>query len=350
MPYEKLDTTPSLYSHAQAAMQKGGLTRETMTVFLLAQAHPLLKVLPAQQAEDKDNTTQVLQEVALPSTERSILNQGVLPSQGNYIPQKFGLTTRRALFQCPMSLLTGRNQASSASFLMRQNRSFTQSLANKVTETILTGVESDTQTNSQPTKGLSQVYDGSGTRLDDKIISAGGTTTDKQSSAWFLNWDGGNGIGLSYGFGGTMGVSKVIEKGVNHANPASDSSKEIYHYEFYDQSIGVNYFNPYAAVRLANLDRPALNNGTLSALSLGKAFIRSLNRLADHVDVNSMNTGIFCSNELIGALQIEFYGSTFGAGGRMGETNMAPNVMNFNSIPVHRERALALYNEAVLTI
>jgi len=346
---EALGVTPSLFTRARGNLERDGMSPEAFTAYLLSISHPILNRLPSMPT-GKDNVTYVRSQVSLPKTMQAVINKGVKASMANFVPAKFGITSRRALFKIPLSMLTGRLATQAATFLMEQQRSFSQSLSDDVANVLFYGGASDIPIDFEATRGLDEYFTGpSQDVVGKRQINLSGTNVGKQTRVYMIYYGPQGGVEIQYPQMGSLGMMKSVDDTTLHSDPVNDPTAfDKYHLEYYDQAIGLCMKNPHGVALLDNVDREDLKTGAFSARELGKALIRMQTALSENIqDWGPGNTTIFCSFDFLGALKLEFYDSTFGAGGRMSETNRTPMVMNFGGIDIVREPAIGAMNRAI---
>lgn len=240
------------------------------------------------------------------------------------------------------SLYNTRKPGEREAWRLRKDQGYMRGLARTAVKTVFYG---DRAKNSRDAMGLANIVVPGSEAFGDRIINAGGTTANKQTSIWLINWrpdgmylffpQGGEGPGLSVR---DMGERYITDKnGKDYLGMVTE----------FGWDIGVALYDPECVARISNIDTTKLSkkNSTATSADLIDLMTQAVEMMPDD---NSGKLAFYMNDTLRSVLrrQIANKDNVFLS---MGEV-AGREVIKFGDIPVHKLGSDVLLNtEAVLS-
>lgn len=136
----------------------------------------------------------------------------------------------------------------------RQDEGFMRGLARTVVRKMFSG---DPSKDSRDMTGLDNILSPTNPAFKDRILNAGGTTADKQTSIYLVNWDP-SACYLFYPENGSDAGLKVENKGEQYAFDTNGNRFLALITEF-SWNVGLAVYDPEKVVRIANIDTTKLS-------------------------------------------------------------------------------------------
>ena len=240
------------------------------------------------------------------------------------------------------SLYNTRKQGEREAWRLRKDQGFMRGLARTAVKSVFYG---DRASNSRDAMGLANLVVPSSEAFGGRIINAGGTTADKQTSIWLINWRP-DGMYLFYPQGGEgpgLTVRDMEEQYVTDKN-GKDFLAMVTEFGW---DIGVALYDPECVARISNIDTTKLSkkNSTATSADLIDLMTQAVEMMPDD---NSGKLAFYMNDTLRSVLrrQIVNKDNVFLS---MGEV-AGREVIKFGDIPVHKLGSEVLLNtEAVLS-
>lgn len=240
------------------------------------------------------------------------------------------------------SLYNTRKPGEREAWRLRKDQGFMRGLARTAVKSVFYG---DRASNSRDAMGLANLVVPSSDAFGGRIINAGGTTADKQTSIWLINWRP-DGMYLFYPQGGEgpgMTVRDMEEQYVTDKN-GKDFLAMVTEFGW---DIGVALYDPECVARISNIDTTKLSkkNSTATSADLIDLMTQAVEMMPDD---NSGKLAFYMNDTLRSVLrrQIVNKDNVFLS---MGEV-AGREVIKFGDIPVHKLGSDVLLNtEAVLS-
>lgn len=240
------------------------------------------------------------------------------------------------------SLYNTRKPGEREAWRLRKDQGFMRGLARTAVNTVFYG---DRATNSRDAMGLANIVVPGSKAFGCRIINAGGTTADKQTSIWLINWRP-DGMYLFYpqvGEGPGLSVRDMGEQYVTDKN-GKDFLAMVTEFGW---DIGVALYDPECVARISNIDTTKLSkkNSTATSADLIDLMTQAVEMMPDD---NSGKLAFYMNDTLRSVLrrQIANKDNVFLS---MGEV-AGREVIKFGDIPVHKLGSDVLLNtEAVLS-
>ena len=240
------------------------------------------------------------------------------------------------------SLYNTRKQGEREAWRLRKDQGFMRGLARTAVKSVFYG---DRASNSRDAMGLANLVVPSSEAFGGRIINAGGTTADKQTSIWLINWRP-DGMYLFYPQGGEgpgLTVRDMEEQYVTDKN-GKDFLAMVTEFGW---DIGVALYDPECVARISNIDTTKLSkkNSTATSADLIDLMTQAVEMMPDD---NSGKLAFYMNDTLRSVLrrQIVNKDNVFLS---MGEV-AGREVIKFGDIPVHKLGSDVLLNtEAVLS-
>lgn len=240
------------------------------------------------------------------------------------------------------SLYNTRKPGEREAWRLRKDQGFMRGLARTAVKSVFYG---DRASNSRDAMGLANLVVPSSDAFGGRIINAGGTTADKQTSIWLINWRP-DGMYLFYPQGGEgpgLTVRDMEEQYVTDKN-GKDFLAMVTEFGW---DIGVALYDPECVARISNIDTTKLSkkNSTATSADLIDLMTQAVEMMPDD---NSGKLAFYMNDTLRSVLrrQIVNKDNVFLS---MGEV-AGREVIKFGDIPVHKLGSDVLLNtEAVLS-
>lgn len=248
----------------------------------------------------------------------------------------------RSRSEVDRDLYNSRTPAERDSWRFRQDEGYMRGLARTIVRKMFYG---NPATNSRDCLGMANIVTYSNKAFADRIINAGGTTADQQTSIWLVNWDPAS-MYLFYPQNGSDVGLKVENMGEQYALDANGKRFLALITEF-AWNIGVALYDPEKVVRVVNVDTTKLSidskkSGSPNLIDL---MVQALEMLPDE---NTGRRAFYLNDNLRSVLRRQIANkenvwlSMDDVAGR--------KVMTFGGVPVHRLSADVLTNtEAVVS-
>ena len=240
------------------------------------------------------------------------------------------------------SLYNTRKPGEREAWRLRKDQGYMRGLARTAVKTVFYG---DRATNSRDAMGLANIVVPGSEAFGGRIINAGGTTADKQTSIWLINWrpdgmylffpQGGEGPGLSVR---DMGERYITDKnGKDYLGMVTE----------FGWDIGVALYDPECVARISNIDTTKLSkkNSTATSADLIDLMTQAVEMMPDD---NSGKLAFYMNDTLRSVLrrQIANKDNVFLSIGEVA----GREVIKFGDIPVHKLGSDVLLNtESVLS-
>ena len=240
------------------------------------------------------------------------------------------------------SLYNTRKPGEREAWRLRKDQGFMRGLARTAVNTVFYG---DRATNSRDAMGLANIVVPGSEAFGGRIINAGGTTADKQTSIWLINWRP-DGMYLFYPQGGEGPGLSVRDMGEQYVTDKNGKDFLAMVTEF-GWDIGVALYDPECVARISNIDTTKLSkkNSTATSADLIDLMTQALEMMPDD---NSGKLAFYMNDTLRSVLrrQIANKDNVFLS---MGEV-AGREVLKFGDVPVHKLGSDVLLNtEAVLS-
>lgn len=240
------------------------------------------------------------------------------------------------------SLYNTRKPGEREAWRLRKDQGFMRGLARTAVKTVFYG---DRASDSRDALGLANLVVPGSEAFGDRIIDAGGTTADKQTSIWLINWRP-DGMYLFYPQGGEGPGLSVRDMGEQYVTDKNGKDFLGLVTEF-GWDIGVALYDPECVARISNIDTTKLSkkNSTATSADLIDLMTQAVEMMPDD---NSGQLAFYMNDTLRSVLrrQIVNKDNVFLS---MGEV-AGREVIKFGDIPVHKLGSDVLLNtEAVLS-
>lgn len=240
------------------------------------------------------------------------------------------------------SLYNTRKPGEREAWRLRKDQGFMRGLARTAVKTVFYG---DRASDSRDALGLANLVVPGSEAFGDRIINAGGTTADKQTSIWLINWRP-DGMYLFYPQGGEGPGLSVRDMGEQYVTDKNGKDFLAMVTEF-GWDIGVALYDPECVARISNIDTTKLSkkNSTATSADLIDLMTQAVEMMPDD---NSGKLAFYMNDTLRSVLrrQIANKDNVFLS---MGEV-AGREVIKFGDIPVHKLGSDVLLNtEAVLS-
>lgn len=240
------------------------------------------------------------------------------------------------------SLYNTRKPGEREAWRLRKDQGFMRGLARTAVNTVFYG---DRATNSRDAMGLANIVVPGSKAFSGRIINAGGTAADKQTSIWLINWRP-DGMYLFYPQGGEGPGLSVRDMGERYVTDKNGKDFLAMVTEF-GWDIGVALYDPECVARISNIDTTKLSkkNSTATSADLIDLMTQAVEMMPDD---NSGKLAFYMNDTLRSVLrrQIANKDNVFLSIGEVA----GREVIKFGDIPVHKLGSDVLLNtEAVLS-
>lgn len=242
-----------------------------------------------------------------------------------------------------LALYNTRKPGEREDWRLRKDQGFMRGLARSAVRRVFYG---DASADPRDAMGLANIVVPENDAFANRIINAGGSTADKQTSIWLCNWrpdafylfypQGGEGPGLS--ISASNEPTYVTDK---------NSKQYLALVTEFGWDIGVALYDPESVVRIANIDTTKLskNRATSTSADLVDLMTQALEMLPD----DTSGKLAFYMNDTVRSVLRRQINNTTNVNLTWGDV-AGRNVLRFGDVPVHKLGSDVLKNtEAVLT-
>lgn len=182
----------------------------------------------------------------------------------------------RSRSEVDRDLYNTRPAAERDAWRLRQDEGYMRGLSRTMVRKMFYG---DPAANSRDMLGLANVVTPGNDAFKGRIISAGGTTANKQASIWLVNWDPSDFYLFYPENGSDVGLS-VENKGEQYAFD-SDGKRFLALITEFGWNLGLAAYNPERVVRISNIDTTKLTSKGTSGANLIDLMTQALEMLPD---------------------------------------------------------------------
>lgn len=225
---------------------------------------------------------------------------------------------------------------------LRKDQGFMRGLARSAVKSVFYG---DRSVNARDCMGLANLVVPGNEAFGDRIIDAGGTTTDKQASIWLINWRP-DGMYMFYPQGGEGPGLTVRDMGEQYVADKNGKDFLALVTEF-GWDIGVALYDSECVARIANIDTTKLSkkNTTSASADLIDLMTQALEMMPD----DSSGKLAFYMNDTLRSVLRRQIANKDNVFLNIGEV-AGREVLKFGEVPVHKLGSDVLLNtEAVLS-
>lgn len=268
-------------------------------------------------------------------------NEGWTAEEVLGAPARYEASMVRTRSVVDVALYNTRKPGEREEWRLRKDQGFMRGLARSAVRRVFYG---DQSVNARDAMGLANIVTPGNKAFADRIIYAGGTTSNQQASIWLVNWDDA-GMYMFYPQGGEGPGLSVRDMGEQYVRDANGKEYLGLVTEF-GWDIGVAAYDPEKIVRISNIDTSKLstNVSKAGAPNLIDLMTQALEMLPDD---SSGKIAFYMNDTLRSVLrrQIQNKDNVFLS---MGEV-AGREVLKFGDVPVHKLGSDVLTNtEAVL--